>query len=88
MSTLGIAAFAGVFYYNGWYAGAFWILLLGIVNGVLGGLRAFVDPRWYTSQAAEAGVEPNYGMLLFAKGIALAILVPMAWHVGVLAGYL
>lgn len=87
MSTVGIAAFAGAFYYHGWYSGAFWILVLGIANGVLGGLRAFVDPRWYVAQASEAGVEANHAMLLLAKGISLAILVPMAWHVGALAGY-
>ena len=73
MVTMSIALAAGVFYWLGWYKLAFWILTYAIVYAALGVLRGDNHERW----AYRGG-----------SGAATAILVPIAWHIGRLAGYL
>jgi hypothetical protein len=73
MITAGIGIVAGICYWFAWYNLAFWILLYAIVYGGLSALRG------------DSQTEPAYRG---GSGAATAILVPVAWHVGVLAGYL
>jgi len=73
MVTAAIAVVAGACYWCAWYEPAFWILLYAIVYGGLGALRG--DNQ---AQAIYRG----------GSGATTAVLVPVAWHVGVLAGYL
>ena len=73
MITMGIALVAGVFYWLGVYKLAFWILIYAIIYGGLGVLRG-----------------DNHRKLLFRgdAGVTTIVLVPVAWHIGALAGYL
>jgi hypothetical protein len=72
MITVCIALLAGVFYWLGWFKLAFWILTYAIVYGGLGVLRGDNQARFlYRGDA----------------GVITAVLVPVAWHVGGLAGY-
>jgi hypothetical protein len=73
MITMGIGVAAGVFYWLGCYQIAFWVLVYAIVYGGLSVLRG--DHR---------------SELLYRRGSGLttAVLVPLAWHIGGLAGYL
>jgi hypothetical protein len=73
MITMSIAVGAGIFYWLGSYQLAFWILVYAIVYGGLGVLRG-----------------DNHAQALYRRdsGIITAVLVPVAWHIGVLAGYL
>ncbi len=87
MITIGIAAAAAISYLLGWFNRAFWILVFAICSGVLGTIRAVIDPRWYITNALMAGAEPNYPMLFGTKAVVLAILVPLAWYMGKRAGY-
>jgi hypothetical protein len=73
MITMGIALGAGVFYWLAWYKLAFWILAYAITYGILGALRGDNHVQW----AYRGGSGPT-----------TAVLVPVAWHIGVLAGYL
>jgi hypothetical protein len=72
MITMGIALCAGVFYWLGWYTLAFWILIYAIIYGGLGALRG-----------------DNHKQLFYRQGsgLTIAVLVPVAWHIGGLAGY-
>jgi hypothetical protein len=72
MITMGIAVLAGVFYWLGWYKLAFWILTYAIVYGGLNVLRGDSQRPW-----------------LFQRDSALttAVLIPVTWHIGELAGY-
>jgi len=72
MITMGIAVLAGVFYWLGWYKLAFWILTYAIVYGGLGVLRG-----------------DNQAQLLYRRhsAITIAVLIPVTWHIGELAGY-
>ena len=72
MITMGIGVCAGLFYWLAWYKLAFWILIYAIVYGGLSVLRG------------------NDAQLLYRRdsGLAAAVLIPVAWHVGGLAGYL
>jgi hypothetical protein len=73
MITMSIALCAGVFYWLGCYKLAFWILTYAIVYGGLGALRGDNQVRWaYRGDA----------------GPITAALIPVTWHIGVLAGYL
>jgi hypothetical protein len=73
MITAAIALVAGLCYWSEWYNLAFWILLYAIVYGGLGVLRG------------DNQTQPIYRG---GSGATTAVLVPVAWHVGVLAGYL
>jgi hypothetical protein len=73
MLTMGIAFGAGIFYWAGCYKLAFWALIYAIVYGGLGVLRG--DNQ---SQPVYRG----------GSGFATAVLVPVAYHMGALAGYL
>jgi hypothetical protein len=73
MITMGIGVCAGVFYWLGCYKLAFWILIYGIVYGALGVLRG--DNQM---QLAYRG----------NSDFTIAVLIPVAWHIGGLAGYL
>jgi hypothetical protein len=73
MITMGIAFGAGIFYWLSDYKLAFWILIYAIVYGGLGVLRG-----------------DNESQLVYRRGSGLttAVLVPVACHMGALAGYL
>jgi hypothetical protein len=73
MVTMGIALVAGVFYWLGCYKLAFWILTYAIVYGALGWVRGDNHVKW-----AYRG----------DSGITIAVLIPVTWHIGNLAGYL
>jgi hypothetical protein len=73
MITMGIALGAGVFYWLSCYKLAFWVLTYAIVYGVLGVVRGDNQLQW-----ACRG----------SSGPTTAVLVPVAWHMAVLAGYL
>jgi len=73
MITMGIGVGAGVFYWLADYQLAFWILVYAIIYGALSLLRG--ENR--TQAAYRKG-----------SGLALAVLIPLAWHIGGLAGYL
>ena len=72
MMTMGIAVCAGVFYWLGCYNVAFWILIYAIIYGALGVLRG--DNQ--TKVVYRGG-----------SGVTIAVLIPVAWHMGGLAGY-
>jgi uncharacterized membrane-anchored protein len=73
MITMGIGLAAGVFYWLGVYKLAFWILVYAITYGALGALRG-----------------DNHTQLAYRRdsGLVIAVLIPVAWHIGRLAGYL
>ena len=73
MLTMVIGVLAGVFYWLGIYKLAFWILIYAIVYGALGALRG------------DNHMQPLYRA---GSGLTIAILIPAAWHIGELAGYL
>jgi hypothetical protein len=88
MISIGIAVGAGLFFWLHMYKWAFWILVYAIANGALAAIYAVINPGWYYSRVLSEGVMPNYTYLFISKGIIIAILVPIAWYVGVLAGYI
>ncbi len=73
MITMSIAVGAGVFYWLAWYKLAFWILVYAIIYGGLDALRG-----------------DNQTQLVYrgGSGLTIAVLIPVAWHIGALAGYL
>jgi hypothetical protein len=73
MITMAIGLGAGVFYWLGIYNLAFWILVYAIVYGGLSMLRG------------DSRTQPIYRR---DSGLAIAVLTPVAWHIGGLAGYL
>jgi hypothetical protein len=73
MIMMGIGLVAGVFYWLASYKLAFWILLYAIVYGGLGIVRGDNQTRPIYRGDSE---------------IAVAMLMPVAWHIGGLAGYL
>jgi hypothetical protein len=81
MTTMGIGLGAGVFYWLADYKLAFWILIYAIVYGALGALRDYshIRPHYvkYTRSIYRQG-----------SGLTIAVLIPVAWHIGNLAGYL
>jgi hypothetical protein len=72
MITMAIGLGAGVFYWLGIYNLAFWILVYAIVYGGLNVLRG------------NGQIQPVYRR---DSGLAIAVLIPVAWHIGGLAGY-
>jgi hypothetical protein len=72
MITMSIGVLAGVFYWLGFYKLAFWILTYAIIYGALGVVRGDNQAHWLYRRDA---------------GITIAVLIPVAWHVGRLAGY-
>jgi hypothetical protein len=75
MITMSIAVCAGIFYWLAWYKLAFWILIYAIVYGGLSVLRASL---------AQSG-HRDYR---YDSGLTATALIPVAWHIGGLAGYL
>ena len=73
MITMGIALVAGVFYWLASYKLAFWILVYAIIYGGLGILRGDSHARPVFRGDSE---------------FTVAVLMPVAWHIGRLAGYL
>jgi len=73
MITMGIALGAGTFYWLSCYKLAFWTLTYAIVYGGLSALRDISQ------------TEPVYRR---GSGPTIAVLIPVAWHIGRLAGYL
>jgi hypothetical protein len=88
MLSAGIAVAVGVLYWLAQYELAFWILILAIANGCLGAAYAVINPDWYNKKVLTAGAEPNYTHLFVSKLIVLAVLIPITWYVGILAGYI
>jgi hypothetical protein len=72
MITMGIGFGAGVFYWLADYKLAFWILVYAIIYGALGALRDYNQTQSVYRQGS---------------GLTIAILIPVAWHIGELAGY-
>ena len=73
MITMAIGLGAGVFYWLGIYKLAFWILIYAIVYGGLSVLRG----DWPHATDLSARFRPRH-----------AVLIPVAWHMAGLAGYL
>jgi hypothetical protein len=73
MITMAIGLGAGVFYWLGIYKLAFWILVYAIVYGGLSVLRG------------HGHIQPIYRR---DSGLTTAVLIPVAWHMAGLAGYL
>jgi uncharacterized membrane-anchored protein len=73
MITMGIGLVAGVFYWLASYKLAFWILIYAIIYGGLGILRGDNHARPIYRGDSE---------------VTVAVLMPVAWHIGRLAGYL
>ena len=73
MITMGIGVGAGVFYWLADYNLAFWILVYAIIYGALSLLH---------------GENRTQAIYRKGSGLALAVLIPLAWHIGGLAGYL
>jgi hypothetical protein len=71
MITMGIGVLAGIFYWLAWYKLAFWILIYAIVYGGLGTLRG--DNQAHVLRRDSA--------------VTIAVLIPVTWHIGGLAGY-
>jgi hypothetical protein len=73
MITMGIALGGGVFYWLADYKLAFWILIYAIVYGGL---------------SALSGNDHARAVYRRGSGLTIAVLIPVAWHMGELAGYL
>jgi hypothetical protein len=73
MITMGRGVVAGVFYWLASYKLAFWILVYAIIYGGLGILRGDNQTRPVYRGDGE---------------LTVALLMPLAWHIGRLAGYL
>jgi hypothetical protein len=100
MISIGIIAAIAILYWVGLFNVAFWVVVAAIVNGLLGTIRAFVDPDWYWKQreydlgddAMWMRVIPRERTkamvsLVIYKIITIGILAIAGWHLGVLAGY-
>lgn len=87
MISIGLLIAVAVAYFLGYPEIAFWIVVLGLGNGVLGLIKAVSNREWYEQSAREAGVEPSYAMLFGSKFVALAINLWAAWFLGTAANY-
>lgn len=72
MITMGIGFGGGIFYWLSDYQLAFWILVYAIVYGALSVLR---------------GGKQKQAIYQRGSGLTIAVLIPVAWHIGNLAGY-
>jgi len=72
MITMAIGLAAGIFYWLAWYKLAFWILIYAIIYGGLG---------------ASRGDNQTHALLRRDSALTIAVLIPVAWHIGGLAGY-
>jgi len=72
MMTMAIGVAAGIFYWLTWYKLAFWILIYAIIYGGLGVVR---------------GDNQAHALLRRDSALTIAVLIPLAWHIGGLAGY-
>lgn len=72
MITMSIGFGGGVFYWLAEYKVAFWVLVYAIIYGALTALR-------------DGGGK----QAIYRKGssLTIAVLIPVAWHIGQLAGY-
>ena len=75
MITMGIGFGGGVFYWLADYQLAFWILVYAIIYGALSALRG-ENPRHATGVIYRRG-----------SGLTIAVLIPVALHIGNFAGY-
>jgi len=73
MITMGIGVGGGVFYWLADYKLAFWMLVYAIIYGALSVLH---------------GEQRKQAIYRKGSGLATAILIPVAWHMAALAGYL
>jgi hypothetical protein len=73
MITMSIGVAAGIFYWLAWYKLAFWILVYAIIYGGLGVVR---------------GDNQAHLLLRRDSAVTIAVLIPVTWHIGGLAGYL
>jgi hypothetical protein len=69
---MGIGLGGGVFYWLADYQLAFWILVYAIIYGCLSALR---------------GDSARRALYRQGSGLTIAVLIPVAWHIGNLAGY-
>ena len=83
--TIGIAVLAGILYLLGWYSWSFLVVACAILMNVLTALFAMLNPDWYFRKAYLAGVIPNQTRMLIIKGVTVAVLIPIAWYIGVRA---
>ena len=67
---------------------AFWVVIFGLLNGILGLINAVRNREWYEQQAFEAGVEPSYTMLFGTKMVVFTVLLWAAWFMGSAANYI
>ncbi len=72
MITMGIGLSAGVFYWLADYKLAFWVLVYAIIYGALSAIR---------------GDTAKQAVYRQGSGLTIAVLIPVAWHIGNLAGY-
>lgn len=87
MISVGIFLIVAVAYWIGRPDIAFWVIILGLLSGLLGVIKAVTNRDWYEAQAIEAGVKPSYAMLFGTKIIIFAILLGAAWFTGAAANY-
>jgi hypothetical protein len=73
MITMGIGFGGGVFYWLSEYKLAFWVIMYAIIYGALCVLRDSAKTQSVYRQGS---------------GLTIAVLIPVAWHIGNLAGYL
>src|SRR5262245_65847287 len=72
MMIMAIGLAAGVFHWLAWYKLAFWILIYAIIYGGLGVLR---------------GDNQRHALLRRDSALTIAVLIPVALHIGGFAGY-
>ncbi len=86
-----IFAGAVILFLTGTYTVSFWLLILSIANGVLGLIRALVDPDWYIENCRAANVHVDLfhplRRLIITKGLSTCAGAAAAWYVGTKAGF-
>jgi hypothetical protein len=85
---MAIALCAGLCYWIKWYGLAFWILIYAIVYGALRAMRATVKPNGLIEGTLATGTEPDYITCFLVNEVPIMFMIPVAWRVGVTAGYL
>lgn len=79
---------------------SFWLVVLAIISGALGVVRAVIDPDWYWHYRWNEGVDLNYPLIInpakhlramihlfISKAVVISALVLVAWYIGIQAGY-
>ena len=94
MISFGVIVFCLILYIAELYVAAFWVIVFVIANGLLGAIRAVLNPDWYYNERMKAGL--NSGMLntekqlkrmIITKFVIVLVLSSIAWHIGQKAGY-